>query len=117
MNFDDYLKKFTKLRTGVSHGHVKPHKPVMMLAILSLIENRKITSNRIDYSPHLLELFKTRNPRSIKICTLLDKTCRRIVEVPVDYRGFEIPDEFVIGYGLDYDERYRNLPFIGVMKP
>lgn len=58
MNFDDYLKKFTKLRTGVSHGHVKPHKPVMMVAILSLIENRKITSNRIDYSPHLLELFK-----------------------------------------------------------
>ncbi len=58
MNLDDYLNKFTKLRAGVSHGHVKPHKPVMMLAILSLIENRKITSNRIDYSPQLLELFK-----------------------------------------------------------
>ncbi|WP_321493933.1 hypothetical protein [uncultured Desulfobacter sp.] len=58
MNLDAYLKKFTKLRTGVSHGHLKPHKPLMMLAILSLIENRKITSNRIDYSPQLLELFK-----------------------------------------------------------
>ncbi len=58
MNLDGYLKKFTKLRTGISHGHVKPHKPVMLLVILSLIENRKITSNRIDYSPQLLELFK-----------------------------------------------------------
>lgn len=57
MNLDGYLKKFTKLRTGVSHGHIKPHKPVMMLSILSLIENKKITSNRIDYSPRLLELF------------------------------------------------------------
>jgi len=58
MNLDGYLKKFTKLRTGVSHSHVKPHKPVMMMTILSLIENRKIISNRIDYSPQLLELFK-----------------------------------------------------------
>ncbi len=58
MNLDGYLKKFTKLRTGVSRGQVKPHKPVMLLAILSLIENKKITSNRIDYSPYLLELFK-----------------------------------------------------------
>ncbi len=58
MNLNSYLKKFTKLRTGINHGHVKPHKPVMMLTILSLIENRKITSNRIDYSPQLLELFK-----------------------------------------------------------
>ena len=58
MTLDGYLKRITKLRTGLSHGHVKPHKPVMMLAILSLIENKKITSNRIDYSPNLLELFK-----------------------------------------------------------
>lgn len=79
-----------------------------------IVEDIVDTGRTLD---HLLELFKTRNPRSIKICTLLDKTCRRIVEVPVDYRGFEIPDEFVIGYGLDYEEKYRNLPFIGVMKP
>lgn len=58
MNLDDYLKKFQNLRTGVNRGHIKPHKPVMLLTILSLIENRKITSNRIDYSPQLLELFK-----------------------------------------------------------
>jgi len=58
MDLDAYLEKFTNLRTGLSHGHVKPHKPIMMMAILSLIENRKITSNRIEYSPHLPELFK-----------------------------------------------------------
>ncbi len=66
---------------------------------------------------HLLAVLNTRNPRSIRICTLLDKASRRKKEVPVSYRGFEIPDEFVIGYGLDYDEKYRNLPFIGVLKP
>ena len=66
---------------------------------------------------HLLDVLRTRNPRSVRVCTLLDKSTRRIKEVPVDYRGFEIPDEFVIGYGLDYDEKYRNLPFIGVLKP
>ncbi len=59
----------------------------------------------------------TRNPASLKICSLLDKPERRIVDVEVDYVGFEIPDEFVIGYGLDFDEIYRNLPFIGVLKP
>ena len=66
---------------------------------------------------YLLDLLETRNPKSIRICSLLDKTTRRIKEVPIEYRGFEIPDEFVIGYGLDYDEKYRNLPFIGVLKP
>jgi len=66
---------------------------------------------------HLLQLLETRSPRSLRICSLLDKASRRIEQVPVDYRGFEIPDEFVIGYGLDYDEKYRNLPFIGVLKP
>ncbi len=66
---------------------------------------------------HLLALLQTRNPSSIRICTLLDKSSRRLKDVPVSYRGFEIPDEFVIGFGLDYDEKYRNLPFIGVLKP
>jgi hypoxanthine phosphoribosyltransferase len=66
---------------------------------------------------YLLELLQTRSPRSIRVCALLDKTSRRIEKVPVSYRGFEIPDEFVIGFGLDYDENYRNLPFIGVLKP
>jgi len=59
----------------------------------------------------------TRSPASLKICTLLDKKERRMLPIPVDYVGFEVPDEFVIGYGLDFVELYRNLPFIGVLKP
>jgi hypoxanthine phosphoribosyltransferase len=60
---------------------------------------------------------RTRRPASLKICTLLNKTARRVLDIPVDYVGFEIPDKFVIGYGLDYGEIYRNLPFVGVLKP
>ena len=65
---------------------------------------------------YLLEILKSRDPKSLRLCTLLDKPERRVVEVDVDYVGFEIPDEFVIGYGLDYDQRYRNLPYIGVVE-
>jgi hypoxanthine phosphoribosyltransferase len=65
---------------------------------------------------YLLENLKTRNPKSIKLCTLLDKPDRRVVDVPVDYVGFVIPDEFVVGYGLDYDQQYRNLPYIGFVE-
>jgi hypoxanthine phosphoribosyltransferase len=63
----------------------------------------------------VLELLKSRRPKTLQICTLLDKVVRREVEVPVRYRGFEIPNEFVFGYGLDIDEFYRNLPFIGAV--
>lgn len=67
---------------------------------------------------HIIDLLKTRNPASIKVGTLLDKSARRTQkEVEVDWNGFEIPDKFVIGYGLDYDEKYRNLPYIFVPKP
>lgn len=66
---------------------------------------------------YLVELLKNRNPHSIKICTLLDKPYSRKAEVNTDYHGFIIPDEFVVGYGLDYAEKYRNLPFVGVLKP
>lgn len=65
---------------------------------------------------YLLELLGQRGPHSMKLCTLLDKPDRRVVDVKVDYTGFEIPDEFVVGYGLDYDQRYRNLPYIGVVE-
>ena len=65
---------------------------------------------------YLMKVFAGRNPESLKLCTLLDKPDRRVAEVPVDYTGFEIPDEFVVGYGLDYAEKYRNLPFIGVVR-
>jgi hypoxanthine phosphoribosyltransferase len=66
---------------------------------------------------YLLNNLEARKPASLKICTLLDKPARRIVKLPVVHRGFEIPDKFVVGYGLDYKQRYRNLPFIGVLKP
>ncbi len=66
---------------------------------------------------YLVRYLRGKNPRSLRICTLVDKPARRLVDIPIDYRGFEIPDQFVIGYGLDYGEYYRNLPFIGVLKP
>lgn len=66
---------------------------------------------------YLLRYLGERKPASIKIICLLDKPARRLAEIPIDYRGFTIPDRFVIGYGLDYEERYRNLPYIGVLKP
>ena len=65
---------------------------------------------------YLLEMLKDRGPASLRLCTLLDKPERRVIDVHVDYTGFNIPDEFVVGYGLDYDQRYRNLPYIGVVE-
>lgn len=65
---------------------------------------------------YLLEMLRARGPKSLRLCTLLDKPERRVVDVDVDYTGFQIPDEFVVGYGLDYDQRYRNLPYIGVVE-
>lgn len=64
---------------------------------------------------YLLEMLKDRGPESLRLCTLLDKPSRRVVDVHVDYTGFEIPDEFVVGYGLDYAQKYRNLPYIGIV--
>ena len=63
----------------------------------------------------LLEMLRSRQPASIELCTLLDKPSRRVVSVPVKYSGFEIPDEFVVGFGLDYAQRYRAFPYIGVL--
>ncbi len=65
---------------------------------------------------YLMEMLKDRKPASLHLCTLLDKPSRRVVDVNVDYTGFQIPDEFVVGYGLDYDQKYRNLPYIGVVE-
>lgn len=65
---------------------------------------------------YLMEMLNDRGPASLHLCTLLDKPDRRVVDVDVDYTGFRIPDEFVVGYGLDYDQRYRNLPYIGVVE-
>ena len=66
---------------------------------------------------YLIRYLRGKNPKSLRICTLLDKPARRLVEIPVDYIGFEIPDQFVVGYGLDFGERYRNLRFVGILKP
>lgn len=66
---------------------------------------------------YLRKLLISRKPKSVKICSLLDKPSRRKVDLKVDYLGFEIPDDFVVGYGLDFDEKYRNLPHICILKP
>ena len=78
-----------------------------------IVEDIVDSGNTLDY---LRRVLMTRNPASLKICTLLSKPSRRKIEIPIDYLGFDIPDKFVFGYGLDLDELYRNLPFIGVAK-
>ena len=79
-----------------------------------VVEDILDSGNTLSY---LLEILKARKPASVKLCTLLDKPDRRVKDVHVDYSGFTIPDEFVVGYGLDYAEKYRNLPYIGILKP
>lgn len=66
---------------------------------------------------HLVPMLRMRNPRSVRLCTILSKPSRRKAEIQPDYLGFEVPDEFVVGYGLDYNETYRNLPYVGILKP
>lgn len=66
---------------------------------------------------YLLRYLTERSPASIRVCCLLDKPARRLAEIEIDYRGFSIPDRFVVGYGLDFNEQYRNLPYIGVLRP
>lgn len=79
-----------------------------------IVEDIVDTGHTLDY---ILRNFASRNPASVRVATLLNKPSRREVDVPVDFVGFEIPNEFVMGYGLDYAEQYRNVPFIGVLKP
>ena len=66
---------------------------------------------------HLVPMLQLRNPASVRLCTILSKPSRSKADIETDYLGFEVPDEFVVGYGLDYDEKYRNLPYVGVLKP
>jgi hypoxanthine phosphoribosyltransferase len=65
---------------------------------------------------YLLQTLKRRNPASLELCALLDKSARRIIDLPIRFRGFEIPDVFVVGYGMDYQQRFRNLPFVAILK-
>lgn len=87
----------------------EPLKDKDVLVVEDIVDSGRTLS-------YLLDLLKDRGPRSVRLCTLLDKPERRVKEVHVDYTCFQIPDEFVVGYGLDYDQRYRNLPYIGVVE-
>ena len=87
----------------------EPLKDKHVIVIEDIVDSGRALS-------YLMEMLKKREPSSLSLCTLLDKPDRRVTEVKVDYTGFEIPDEFVVGYGLDYDQRYRNLPYIGVVE-
>lgn len=87
----------------------EPLKDKDVLVVEDIVDSGRTLS-------YLLEMLKDRGPKSVKLCTLLDKPDRRVVDVHVDYTCFQIPDKFVVGYGLDYDQRYRNLPYIGVVE-
>ena len=81
---------------------------------LIIVEDILDSGNTLYY---LMEILRARKPASIRICTLMDKPDRRTKPIVADYVGFTIPDAFVVGYGLDYDEKYRNLPYVGILKP
>lgn len=87
----------------------EPLKDKHVIVIEDIVDSGRTLS-------YLLDMLESRGPADVKLCTLLDKPDRRVVDVKVDYTGFEIPDEFVVGYGLDYDQKYRNLPYIGMVK-
>ena len=87
----------------------EPLKDMDVLVVEDIVDSGRTLS-------YLLDMLKDRGPKSVKLCTLLDKPERRVKEVHVDYTCFQIPDEFGVGYGLDYDQRYRNLPYIGVVE-
>ena len=87
----------------------EPLKDKNVLVVEDIVDSGRTLS-------YLLKMLGDRGPASVKLCTLLDKPERRVTDVKVNYTGFEIPDEFVVGYGLDYDQRYRNLPYIGVVE-
>jgi hypoxanthine phosphoribosyltransferase len=79
-----------------------------------VVEDILDTGHTLSY---VFDHLRAQRPELVRLCVLLDKPARRVIPIDIDYRGFEIPDKFVVGYGLDYAERYRNLPFVGVLKP
>ena len=87
----------------------EPIKDKDVLVVEDIVDSGRTLS-------YLLEMLWARGPESLRLCTLLDKPSRRVREVKVDYIGYKIPDEFVVGYGLDYKQKYRNLPYIGVVE-
>ena len=98
-----------------SSGHVEIDKHVVDVSGKNLIIIEDIIDSGRTLTT-LIEYFKGKKPKSIKVCTLLDKPERRVFPLEAHYVGFEVPDEFVVGYGLDYDQKYRNLPYIGILK-
>ena len=96
-----------------SYGNGTTSSGAVRIVNVLIVEDIIDSGNTLHY---LVEILYKRKPNSIKICTLLDKPERRTADVKVDYSGFNIPDEFVVGYGLDYAQKYRNLPFIGVVE-
>ncbi len=112
----DFMAVSSYGKSTKSSGEVRILKDLAMPAEgldILIVEDILDSGNTLNYIKNILE---DRKPASLKIITLLDKPERREKPIVVDYVGFEIPDEFVIGYGLDYSERYRNLPYIGVLK-
>jgi hypoxanthine phosphoribosyltransferase len=104
-----YVKEDT---TGEVKVHCDIREPIRSKHVL-LVEDIVDSGITLNY---IREMILQREPESLKICGLLDKKERRVVDVPIDYRGFEIPNVFVVGYGLDYDNQYRNLPYIAEFK-
>ncbi|MDD6194383.1 MAG: hypoxanthine phosphoribosyltransferase [Lachnospiraceae bacterium] len=112
----DYMATSSYGSGTVSSGEVKIKTDVELSVEgrnVLIVEDIIDSGNTLHY---LSDLFKNRNAKSVRLCTMLDKPERREVDVDVDYVGFTIPDEFVVGYGLDYDQKYRNLPYIGVVE-
>lgn len=112
----EYMRCSSYGNETTSNGNVKivqdldaPIKEKNIIIVEDIIDTGRTLA-------YLKELLEKRGPESVKICTLLDKPDRRVTEVDVDYTGFVIPDEFVVGYGLDYAQQYRNLPYIGIVK-
>ena len=109
----DFMSCSSYGKGTASSGHIKIIKDLEesiegknVIVVEDIIDSGRTLS-------HLLDLLKSRQPESLALCALLDKPERRVVEVPVDYIGFRVPDYFVVGYGLDYDQKYTNLPYIG----
>lgn len=112
----DFMSVSSYGRGTESSGHVKIVKDLEesiegknVIVVEDIIDSGRTLS-------HLMKLLQNRNPESLALCALLDKPERRVVDVDVKYIGFQVPDLFVVGYGLDYDQKYRNLPYIGVVE-
>lgn len=112
----DFMSASSYGSDTISSGKIKIVKDLedsLMEKNVIVVEDIVDTGRTLSY---LLKMLSERKPKSLRLCTLLDKPERRVVEVNVEYTGFQIPDEFVVGYGLDYAQKYRNLPYIGIVE-